>query len=306
MTDTASPAPTSLFRHRPFLLFIASRAFSSMAFQGAGVAIGWLVYDRTRQPLDLGLIGLCQFLPMVVLTFVVGQVADLFDRRRIALICQAVEALTLLTITLGVLQGWLGLPEVFAAVTVLGAAQAFERPTMAALLPGIVPDGVLQRAIANSTSVMQTALVLGPAIGGALYGLGPVIPFAAATVSFVVAATSAALMPHPGFIPSKEPVTLSSVFAGAAFIRSRPVMLATISLDLFAVLLGGAVALMPVYARDILHAGPLGLGLLRTSPAIGAIAMSIAIGWFPLRRSVGKIMLGAVARVGAAALAFAL
>src|SRR5882724_10465812 len=217
MTDVSAPR-TSLFRHRPFLLFVASRALSSMAFQGTGVAIGWLVYDRTRNPFDLGLIGLCQFLPMVVLTFAVGQVADLFDRRRIALACQAVEALTLLVIALGVLQGWLGVPGVFAAMTVLGAVQAFERPTMAALLPGIVPANVLPRAIANSTSVMQSALVLGPALGGVLYGVAPVAPFALATVMFGLAAISVTAIPHPGFIPKKEPVTLQSVFAGAAFI----------------------------------------------------------------------------------------
>ncbi|HWV02303.1 MAG TPA: MFS transporter [Devosia sp.] len=294
-----------LFTHRPFLFFLGSRALSSMAFQGTGVAIGWLVYDRTRNPFDLGLIGLCQFLPMVVLTFVVGHVADAFDRRRIGFVCQIVEALTLCVLSVGVWQGWLSLPAIFVAVALLGSVQAFERPTMAALLPGIVPSDALPRAIANSTSVMQTALVIGPSLAGLLYGVGPVVPFVVSTAMFAFASLSVTSIPHPGVTPKREPVTLKSVFAGAAFIRSRPVMLGTISLDLFAVLLGGATALLPVYARDILHAGPIGLGLLRTSPAIGAVAMSLVLGRFPLTRRVGAIMLVAVGIFGLATIVFA-
>jgi MFS family permease len=304
MTDTTLPSG-SLFAHRPFLFFMASRALSSMAFQGTGVAIGWLVYDQTRNPFDLGLIGLCQFLPMVVLTFVVGHVADQFDRRRIGFACQVVEALTLLVVALGVRQGWLGTSGIFVAVTLLGATQAFERPTMAALLPAIVPAASLPRAIANSTSVMQTALVIGPSLAGLLYGVGPVVPFVVATVMFLLASLAVSAIPHPGVVPRREPVTLGSVFAGAAFIRSRPVMLGTISLDLFAVLLGGATALLPVFARDILEAGPIGLGLLRTSPAIGAVAMSLVLGRFPITRHVGRTMLIAVAIFGAATIVFA-
>jgi MFS family permease len=304
MTDTTLPSG-SLFAHRPFLFFMASRALSSMAFQGTGVAIGWLVYDQTKNPFDLGLIGLCQFLPMVVLTFVVGHVADQFDRRRIGFACQVVEALALLVVALGVWQGWLGTSGIFVAVTLLGATQAFERPTMAALLPAIVPAASLPRAIANSTSVMQTALVIGPSLAGLLYGVGPVVPFVVATVMFLLASLAVSAIPHPGVVPRREPVTLGSVFAGAAFIRSRPVMLGTISLDLFAVLLGGATALLPVFARDILEAGPIGLGLLRTSPAIGAVAMSLVLGRFPITRNVGRTMLIAVAIFGAATIVFA-
>jgi len=304
MTDTTLPSG-SLFAHRPFLFFMASRALSSMAFQGTGVAIGWLVYDQTRNPFDLGLIGLCQFLPMVVLTFVVGHVADQFDRRRIGFVCQIVEAVTLLVVALGVWQGWLGIAGIFVAVTLLGATQAFERPTMAALLPAIVPAAALPRAIANSTSVMQTAMVIGPSLAGLLYGVGPVVPFVVATAMFALASLAVSAIPHPGAVPRREPVTLGSVFAGAAFIRSRPVMLGTISLDLFAVLLGGATALLPVFARDILDAGPVGLGLLRTSPAIGAVAMSLLLGRFPITRNVGKTMLIAVAVFGAATIVFA-
>jgi len=305
LSAPASPSG-NLFASSPFLLFLSSRTFSSMAFQGTGVAVGWLVYDRTRSPFDLGLIGLCQFLPMVVLTFVVGHVADQFDRRRIALVCQILEVITLAVMSHGVLQGWLGLPAIFAAMVVLGATQAFERPTMAALLPGIVTAEQLPRAIANSTSAMQVAMVLGPAFAGVLYGVGPLVPFVVAAAFFAIAAVSVLFIRHLGFVPRREPVTLSAVFAGAAFIRSRPVMLGTISLDLFAVLLGGATALLPAFARDILMAGPIGLGLLRTAPAIGAVAMSLWLGRFPLRTHVGLTMLWAVAVFGIATIGFAL
>ena len=305
LPDPIPPPPTRLLAHRPFLSFLASRALSSMAFQGTGVAIGWLVYDQTRNPFDLGLIGLCQFLPMVVLTFVVGHVADAFDRRRIGLICQAIEAVTLTVIALGVWQGWLGLGGIFSAVAILGATQAFERPTMAALLPGIVPAASLPQAIANSTSVMQTAMIVGPALSGLLYGINPVVPFVVSATMFLFASFAVTSIPRLAPLPKREPVTLRSVFAGAAFIRSKPVMLGTISLDLFAVLLGGATALLPVFARDILNAGPIGLGLLRTAPAIGAVSMSLLLARFPLTRNVGKTMLVAVALFGAATIVFA-
>ncbi len=305
LADPDLARPGGLLTHRPFLSFLGSRALSSMGFQGTGVAVGWLVYDQTRSAFDLGLIGLCQFLPMVVLTFVVGHVADQFDRRRIALVCQIVETLTLAVVTLGVWQGWLGVGGVFVAMALLGSTQAFERPTMAALLPAIVPADTLPRAIANSTSAMQTALVLGPALAGALYGVAPVVPFVVATLLFAGASLSMIAIRHVGFVPKREPVTLSAVFAGAAFVRSKPVMLGTISLDLFAVLLGGATALLPVYARDILVTGPIGLGLLRTAPAIGAVVMSLVLARFPLRTRVGATMLWAVAVFGLATIVFA-
>lgn len=288
------------FRH-----FLSSRALSSMAFQGSAVAIGWLIYDRTRNPFDLGLVGLFQFLPMLVLTFVAGQVADQFDRRVIGLVCQVIEAVTMGVIALGLWQGWLTTWGVFAAVAVLGAAQAFERPTMAALLPGIVPTAQLQSAVATSTSVMQTALIIGPALGGVLYGFGSVVPFIVSGLLFLVASYNVLAIERPATLPTRTPITFESVFAGVAFIRSKPVMLGTISLDLFAVLLGGATALLPVYARDILHAGPWGLGFLRMAPAVGAVAMSLLLARFPMQHGVGMKMLWAVAIFGAATIVFA-
>lgn len=276
-----------------------------MAFQGSAVAIGWLIYDRTRNPFDLGLVGLFQFLPMLVLTFVAGHVADQFDRRQIGLVCQVIEALTMGFIALGVWQGWLPTWGVFAAVAVLGAAQAFERPTMAALLPGIVPTAQLQSAVATSTSVMQTALIIGPALGGVLYGFGEVVPFLVSGLLFLAASYNVLAIEKPASLPPRTPITFESVFAGVVFIKSKPVMLGTISLDLFAVLLGGATALLPVYARDILHAGPWGLGFLRMAPAVGAVAMSLLLARFPMQHRVGIKMLFAVAIFGAATVVFA-
>jgi MFS family permease len=304
-TTAAAPAPPHVLKLSSFRHFLSSRALSSMGFQGSAVAIGWLVYDTTRNPFDLGLVGLFQFLPMLVLTFVAGQVADQFDRRIIGLACQLLEAAVMLFIAIGVWQNWLPVWGIFIAVAVMGSAAAFERPTMAALLPSIVPAPQLTQAVATSTSVMQTALIIGPALGGLLYGLGAVVPFVAAAVAFLGASFNVVRISHPGEAPKRTPVTFESVFAGVAFIRSRPVMLGTISLDLFAVLLGGATALLPVYARDILDAGPWALGLLRTSPAIGAVTMSLILARFPLQHKVGLKMLWAVGIFGAATIVFA-
>ncbi|HEY4203269.1 MAG TPA: MFS transporter [Devosiaceae bacterium] len=302
----SAPQPSGVLRHPAYLQFVASRVSSSLAFQGTAIALGWLVYDKSHNAFDLGLIGLFQFLPIVLLTFVVGQVADRFDRRRIALVCQIIEALTVLTLAIGVWQDWLTVHLIFVAVAVLGACQAFERPTMQALLPSIVPTTLLQQAIATSTSFMQTALIIGPSLGGLLYGWHPMAPFISATVLFCIASYNIISIPQVVNVAKREPVTLSSVFAGVNFIKSRPIMLGTISLDLFAVLLGGATALLPIFARDILHAGPWGLGLLRASPAIGALSMSIVLARMPLRSAVGVKMFTAVAIFGVATIVFAL
>lgn len=310
-TDRSSPStvlttsPPHILRQTSFRFFVLSRFLSSTAFQGSSVAVGWLVYDITRNPFDLGLIGLFQFLPMLLLTLVAGHVADQVDRRRIALVCQIVEAAVMVFMVVGIWQGWLPVWGIFSAIAVLGAAQAFERPAMAALLPAIVPQEQLQSAIATATSIMQTAMIIGPALGGLLYGFGDIVPFAVSAVFFLGASLCVTLVRHPMRTPVKAPVTWSSVFAGVTFIRSRKVMLGTISLDLFAVLLGGAVAMLPVYARDILDAGPWALGVLRTSPAVGAVAMSLYLARFPLRHSVGKTMMIAVAVFGVATIVFA-
>lgn len=301
-----SPPPAPHVLTLPtFRLFLLARALSSIAFQGSAVAIGWLIYDKTRNPFDLGLVGLFQFLPMLALTLPAGHVADQFDRRRIALICQVLEAIALAFIAYGVWSNTIPVWGIFAAVFVVGGAQTFERTAMTSFLPAIVPAPQLQSAIATSTSVMQTAMIIGPAVGGLLYGVAPVVPFIVSMLCFAFASISVTLIRHPVRIPPRAPVTLQSVFAGVNFIRSRPIMLGAISLDLFAVLLGGATAMLPVYARDILLAGPQALGFLRMAPAVGAVAMALTLARFPLKHGVGTKMFIAVAIFGIATIVFA-
>jgi MFS family permease len=289
----------------PFLFFLVCRVVASLSYQMAAVAIGWLVYARTGSAWLLGLIGLAAFLPMVALTFVVGPVADRFDRRRIVAICEIVNALVLAVVALGADSAWLSTPAIFVAVAILGASRAFEHPSMSALLPGIVPGDELPKSVALSSSAMQTANIVGPSLGGLLYALGARAPlglaalFSAAAVATILAV---AMQRRP---PSKEPVTLASVFSGVGFIRRRPVILGAISLDLFAVLLGGVTALLPIFAQDVLQVGSLGLGLLRSAPAVGAVAMSLVVSR-DLGGNVGLKMFWAVIVFGLATVVFSL
>ncbi|MBO9193998.1 MFS transporter [Rhizobium sp. 16-449-1b] len=303
--DVSAVHQDSVLRHPGYLNFAASRVFSSLSFQCVAIAMGWMIYDQTHSAFALAMVGLCQFLPMVVLTFVVGHVADRFDRRRIGLVCQLILATVSAALAVATWQNWLTPAGILTAVTIMGATVAFERPTMAALLPSIMPPSLLQRAVATSTSMMQTALIVGPSLGGLLYGVDAVAPFAVAAVLFAVASINVISI-RMEWTPSKrEPVTLASVFAGVSFIKSKPVMLGTISLDLFAVLLGGATALLPMFASDILHAGPWGLGMLRAAPAVGALSMSIVLARRSLTSKVGAKMLTAVAVFGVATIVFA-
>lgn len=304
MTTTALGGDR-LLDYPSFVVFWGARVLSAIGFQMSAVAIGWLVYALTGSAYSLGLVGLFQFLPMVVLTLLVGHVADRYDRRRIVQICLFVEGATLVVLALGVLDGWLTVPGIFVGVLVLGAARAFEQPTMAALLPAVVPAGILPRALAVSSSAMQTATIVGPSIGGLLYAVGTTVPFAVAAASFLGAGALMLLMRLERPPPRREPATLRSVFSGIAFIRSQPMILGAISLDMFAVLLGGATALLPIYAHDILQTGPWGLGLLRAAPAVGALTMSAVLTRVPLRHAVGLKMFAAVIVFGAATVVFA-
>jgi MFS family permease len=289
-----------------YIPFAVSRVLSAISSQGIAIALGWLVYDKTHSAFYLGLIGLSQFLPMVVLTLVVGHVADRFDRRRIALAAQSVKAIVAISLTWGIGSGSLALPLIFLAVVILGSAQAFEQPTMQSLVPSIVPPSRLQQALSVTTALTQTATIIGPALGGVLYGFRPVAPFMLASVLFVVASLCVKSIKTVRGGNNRGPVTLSSAFAGLSFIFNRPIMLGIISLDLFAVLLGGTTALLPIFARDILHAGPWALGLLRSASAVGAVLMSLFITRVPLKTSIGLKMLGSVAVFGVATIIFAL
>lgn len=270
------------------------------------VAVGWQIYALTGSAWYLGLVGLAQFLPMLMLTLLVGHVADRYDRRMIARICQIVEGLAAASLALGSFFGWQCKESILATVFVMGAARAFEGPTMQALVPGLVPASLLSRALAWSASANQTATIIGPALGGLLYAAGATTVYATVSVLFLTASVFIALIRGDYPAPRREPPSLQSLFAGIAYIRSHPAILGAISLDLFAVLLGGATALLPIYARDILMTGVWGLGLLRSAPAIGALAMSVYLARHPLRRRVGRIMFASVAIFGLATIIFAL
>ena len=269
-----------------------------------GVAVGWQLYDLTGSALDLGLVGLVQFVPMVLLTLVVGQVADRSDRRFIVVGCEVVKAAAAGALALGTIGGWQSRTSIFALVALLGAAQAFENPAMTALVPEVVDRPRIAPAMAWVISAGQTAQIVGPALGGFLYAAGPGAAYFTAGAMALLAGALAAAVRVERTVRLREPVTLESVFSGAAFIQSRRVLLGTMSLDLFAVLLGGATALLPVYARDILDVGPVGLGLLRSAPALGALIISVFLARYPLERRIGLTLFRSVIVFGVATVVF--
>jgi MFS family permease len=302
-----------LTRQRAFVLFWCARTSTNGAFMMQGVAVGWQIYDLTNDPLDLGLVGLVQFFPLIAMSVIAGQVLDLFDRRVVAAVCQAGKALAALLLAVGTAQGWLGREAMLAILFLAGTARAFEIPTMHSLLPGVVPMALLPRAIAASATAQQTAVICGPSIGGLMYALGPAVVYATCTIMFVLAGVLIALIRLPADAAAakprgdeRRPVTLATVFAGFRYIRRNPIVLGAISLDLFAVLLGGVTALLPIYARDILEAGPWALGLLRSAPAVGALATSVALANRAIAGRAGAIMFASVGAFGLASMVFAL
>jgi len=298
--------PSELFGNAAFTRFWTARSASGFAYHMSAVAIGWQVYDLTGSVFNLGLVGLVEFLPQFLLTLVVGQVADHFDRRRIASICQFLQCLALLLLMSGSLGHWFDLPGIFGCVFLIGASRAFETPSLQALLPGLVRKEDLPRMLAWSASVWKTAMILGPALGGVLYIAGPAVVFALGAAFFLFASLAVGTIPKPAVPVTREPASWNSALEGLRFIRKRPVIFGAISLDLFSVLLGGATALLPVFARDILATGPWGLGVMRAAPSIGALAMSLYLTRFPLKHSVGRTMFAAVAVFGACTIVFGL
>jgi MFS family permease len=270
-----------------------------------GVAVGWQMYDVTHSALALGFVGLVAFLPLLLLVFVVGHVADRFDRRHIARICELVEACAVIVLCVATMYHAAGPALIYSMVAVLGLGRAFESPAQFALLPNVIPEKLLPAASARVSTAQQVSTITGPALGGILYAWHPSIPYGIAGVMYLTAAVCMTLMRTRGVsVTTSGPPTRESVFAGLEFIRRSPLVLGAISLDLFAVLLGGATALLPIYARDILLTGPWGLGLLRTAPAVGALTVSLLIGRSPIRRHAGRVMFGAVAMFGLATIVF--
>ncbi len=287
-------------------MLVGSRASSTLAFQVQAVAVGWQIYALTHSTFQLGMVGLAQFLPMVLLNLVVGHVADHYNRRNIVAICQFIEGSAAAFLAVGSYAGWLTAPAIYGAIALIGAARAFEGPSTQALTPGLVGRSQLPKAMATMSSFFQTAAIVGPALGGFLYVLGAHAAYGLAAVMFLTGGLATSSIRIEFVVPRREPPTLKSIFLGINFIRSRPTVLGAISLDLFAVLLGGATALLPVFAREILHTGPWGLGLLRACPALGALSMSVTLARRPIPSHAGRAMFSAVMMFGAATVVFAL
>lgn len=303
--DASSPQSAwSALRHRGFARFWASRFFTTFATQIVSVAVGWQVYDLTRDPFDLGLVGLVQFAPSLLLVLVTGAVSDRFNRRMIVAICQIVEASCAAALLILVLADDINVTAIFIALAVFGVARAFMNPASQSLIPNLVPAKSLASAIALSASSWQIAVIGGPVAGGLLYGLGPDIAYGVALVLFAVAAVVIALVPRPPQKTVPEPANWNSVVAGFRYVWHEKIVLGAISLDLFAVLLGGAVALLPAYARDILDVGPWGLGLLRSAPGFGAMVVALYLAFRPIRDHAGLIMFACVALFGLFTLIF--
>jgi MFS family permease len=296
----------TLLKQSAFLFFLLSRSLSRFSSQIAGVAIGWQVYDLTGSAFDLGMVGLVQFLPTALLLFVAGSAADRFERKRVVALCQLAEAATAVFLAFSTFAGFLGEAQIFAATFVLGIAGAFESPALAALLPQITPQGSLQRATAISSGAAQVATITGPALGGLAYAVAPSLAYAVMAVFYFMAAMFMLAIRSTRPAEVKDTATPDDVFAGVRFIRKNPAILGTISLDLFAVLFGGVTALLPIYARDILETGPLGLGILRAAPAVGALLMTWVLARHTLRRRVGMRMFQAVIVFGVATVVFAI
>jgi MFS family permease len=296
----------SAFRHASYTRFFFSRFFSAFAIQIISVSVGWQMYDETRNPLYLGLIGLFQFLPSLLLILVTGTVADRYNRRMIVAICLVVGAgcaAALLALTLsGAFTVWL----VFAILVVFGIERAFMGPAVQSLGPNLVPSQDLANAIAWNSSSWQTASILGPVAGGLLYGVSATAAYSVALGLMAISAVLVFLIPKPAQRTSSAKVDLAHILAGFRFIASEKVVLGAISLDLFAVLLGGAVALMPIFARDVLELGPWGLGLLRAGPGIGAIFVAIWLAFHPIRHHAGIAMFVGVGFFGLGTLIFGL
>ena len=296
---------SALFSNRPFIRFWFARLGSVTASQMLMVAVAWHMYDITSSAWDLGLVGLFQFVPALLLTLPAGHVADRFHRGRIFAAClllQVIIAIALVSAT----QGGFATRELILSISILlGIARAFQMPAQQALTPLLVPQALLQRAVALSSSGMQAAIICGPALGGFLYTAGPTAVYVSCA-GLLLVSMGLALAIQYSHTPATLAVTWDSVMAGFTFVWHRKLLLGATSLDLFAVLLGGATALLPIYARDILNIGPVGLGVLRAAPAAGALLMSIALLRWPLRRHVGPKLLIAVAVFGIATVIFGL
>jgi MFS family permease len=288
------------FTYPSFGLYQLGRFCIVLATEMQSVAVGWQVYEITKRPLDLGLVGLAQFLPGVLLFLVSGHVADRYDRRKLVVACYAAFAGCSGLLLFAALRGTRTVYPIYVVLILIGVVRAFNGPVSRALWPQLVPEEHFQNAVAWASSVFQTATILGPSVGGIVYAVarGPAAVYTLAAAAALVAASCAYAIKVESRARVREPLNTQSVLAGLHYIWREKLILGAISLDLFAVLLGGAVALLPVYAREILMTGPWGLGILRSAPGIGAAAMAVYLAHKPLGDRVGAKMLWCVTGFG--------
>lgn len=303
-TATAPEQRFAAFRHGAFSRYWVARFLGTFSTQIISVGVGWQVYDLTRDPFDLGLVGVIQFAPALLLVLVTGVVADRFGRRLIMGLSALVEAACAAALLALTYHGLASPLPIFAVLVVFGIARAFFGPASASLVANLVPSEDFANAVAWNSSAWQTATIVGPVAGGLLYGLSPEIAYGAAAVLMLASTALIFSIPRPVQRSETDKPSVETLFAGFRYIWGEKVVLGAISLDLFAVLLSGAVALLPVYARDILDLGPWGLGLLRAAPGVGAIIVAVWLAGHPIRDHAGKVMFVFVALFGVATAIF--
>jgi MFS family permease len=296
----------SLASYPSFFRFWAGRVAGTMANQMVMVAVGWQMYDLTHSAWNLGLVGLFQFVPALALALVSGHMADRYDRRHIVSMALGLQLMAALVLLLATHERWISRDLILGVSLLLGVARSFQMTAQQALTPLLVPAQILARAMAFSSSGNQAAIICGPALGGFLYAAGASVVYAVCAVLFVLGASLVWSARYEHKPAPRAPITMDTLLAGVRFIRAKPVVLGAISLDLFAVLLGGATALLPIFARDILHVGPEGLGLLRGAPAMGALLMSLVLARWTIRRRAGTILFSCVAVFGITTIVFGL
>jgi MFS family permease len=307
MSSTEINENTPLFRVRALRLILITRFASTASNQMLAIVLGWQIYDLTNSALALGMIGLVQFLPPLLLTLVSGEVADRVDRRTIVrwtYVIQTIVTLSLLGLTL------LDKPPVAAfyiMVLLLALARTFEGPANQALLPSLVPREILSRSVAAYSSASRVANLTGPSIGGLIYGFGAATDYAVCLVLIMMAAIASFMLPAPAPLkPGKQKVSWETMIGGLVFVWNTPILLGVLSLDLMATFFGGVAALLPIFARDVLDIGPVGFGILRSSPSIGALLMALILAKYPINRAAGQVIFGGVVIYGIATIIFAL
>lgn len=291
---------------RDFRLYLGARFLSAVALQMVGVAVGWQIYALTGDPLHLGYVGLVQFLPAFALALPAGQVADRVDRRRILMACMAVETVAVLGLLAVALSATPSLPLFYALLAVMGGARAFLAPASQSLAPLLVPAELFPRAVALGSTSWQVAVIAGPALGGLIYALGVEAVYGVAAILLVASSMAVGRLKVRLVVHAAAEPGLEGLLAGIRYVWGRKDILGAVSLDLFAVLLGGATALLPIFASDILHVGPAGLGLLRSAPAVGAAAMAVWLAHRPLAGRAGHKLFAAIALFGMATVVFGL